>query len=109
MRISYESKKLEKQLTDAKLLVKTYGELAKNIQKRQNELESFENLGEAKDFLPSLHSLSGDRLGQWAVKISGNYRLIFEPANDPLPCLEDGGLDLNQITEICIIEVVDYH
>lgn len=40
-----------------------------------------------------LHQLKGDRKGQWAVSISGNYRLVFE--------IEDG-----QATDV---DLVDYH
>ncbi len=36
-------------------------------------------------------------------------RLGFEPASDPLPRKEDGGLDLTRITAVEIVEVTDYH
>ena len=29
-----------------------------------------------------LHLLKGDRKGQWAVKVSGNWRLVFEFDNE---------------------------
>jgi toxin HigB-1 len=40
-----------------------------------------------------LHPLKGDRKGQWAVEVSGNWRLVFEFDNE-----EAVGVDL-----------VDYH
>lgn len=45
--------------------------------------------------LPSfrLHSLKGDRKGQWAVKVSGNWRLVFE-------------FDGEDATDV---DLVDYH
>jgi len=55
------------------------------------------------------HELSHDRKGQFAVDITGNYRLVFEPNNNPIPLKKDGGLDLNRITKIKILEVEDYH
>ncbi|MFP4441147.1 MAG: hypothetical protein ACLFVO_28250 [Chloroflexaceae bacterium] len=37
------------------------------------------------------------------------YRLLFVPANDPIPRKDDGGLDWASITAIEIIEVEDTH
>ena len=40
-----------------------------------------------------LHLLKGDRKGQWAVKVSGNWRLVFE-------------FDSENATDV---DLVDYH
>jgi len=37
------------------------------------------------------------------------YRLIFEPADNPPPTKDDGGLDWNEVTAIRIVEIEDYH
>lgn len=37
------------------------------------------------------------------------YRLVFEPAHDPVPRTTDGGIDIDRVTAITIMEVVDYH
>ena len=55
------------------------------------------------------HALKGNRKGQFAVDLDQPYRLIFEPANDPLPTLPDGGFDLEQITKVLILRIEDYH
>ena len=55
------------------------------------------------------HPLKGNYKGKFAVDLDNPYRLIFEPANDPLPTLEDGGLDLNRITKVRILRIEDYH
>jgi hypothetical protein len=55
------------------------------------------------------HQLSADRVGQFAVHLWGSYRLVFEPDHDPVPRLNDGGIDRARITQIKIKEVVDYH
>jgi proteic killer suppression protein len=39
----------------------------------------------------------------------GANRLVFEPDHDPIPTLEDGGIDQSAVTRIKILEVVDYH
>ena len=37
------------------------------------------------------------------------YRLLFVPADNPIPKREDGGLDWDRIKEIEIIEITDTH
>jgi plasmid maintenance system killer protein len=108
--ISYKTRKLEKQLTDPFELVKSFGLLAKKIKMRLKNLSDADNLGVLRS-LPATgcHELSGNRQGQLAVNISVNYRLVFEPANEPVPFKADGGLNWNAVTKIRIIEIVDYH
>ncbi|MFC1678043.1 killer suppression protein HigA [Planctomycetota bacterium] len=55
------------------------------------------------------HQLKGNYKGCFAVDAKHPYRLIFRPANNPLPVLDDGGLDLTRVTNIEIIGVKDYH
>jgi len=58
---------------------------------------------------PRCHELTGDRSGQFSLDIEQPYRLIFIPANDPIPRRNDGGIDRQQITEIEIIAITDTH
>ena len=110
MKVRYGTRKLEKQLTDPKNLSKAYGALARKINQRLKELAAAENLSVMMT-LPAArcHPLKGNFEGQWAVDVSGNYRLLFEPDHDPLPLNEDGGLNLRLITHIRITAVLDYH
>ena len=55
------------------------------------------------------HKLTGDRKGELAVDISGNYRMIFEPGHNPIPKKEDGGLNWEEVTKIQLNEIIDYH
>lgn len=55
------------------------------------------------------HPLSGNRDGQLSVDLEHPYRLLFIPANDPIPVTQDGGLDWSNITEIEIVEIIDTH
>ena len=55
------------------------------------------------------HALKGQRASQQAVDLVHGYRLVFTPAQDPLPKRPDGGLDEEQVTAITILDVVDYH
>lgn len=110
MDIIYHSNKLKKQLTDLKELGKAYGQLARKINQRHEELKAADNLAVMRLFPAACcHELKGNCKGSLAVKVSGNYRLLFQVSHDPIPEKEDGGLDWEAVTAIKIIEIVDYH
>nr|MBS0038298.1 hypothetical protein [Saprospiraceae bacterium] len=97
-------------MTVPKELVKTFGQLARKVNQRLKELEAVDNLAIMKT-LPAArcHELKGNRRGELAVDISGNYRLIFEPKNTPIPKKDDGGLNWGEVTKIQINQVDDDH
>lgn len=55
------------------------------------------------------HPLKGDRYGQFALNLTGGWRLVFSPGNDPCPQNPEGGIDWNQVTIVCIEYIGDYH
>ena len=55
------------------------------------------------------HELKGNRKGVFAVDLKHPYRLVFEPAENPVPRKEDGGIDCEKIFSIRILRVEDYH
>jgi len=55
------------------------------------------------------HPLKGDRLGQFALDLHRGVRLVFEPANDPVPQYLDGGIDWSQVTSARVVFIGDYH
>jgi len=105
MEISFASRKLKKQLTDPISAIKHFGILARKINQRIQELASSENLEMIRKIpAAKCHELKGDRTGQFAVAISGNYRLIF------VPLLENNeSTQWSKITRIQIIKIEDYH
>lgn len=110
MELTYKTRKLEKQLTDPKEMLKSFGQLARKVNQRLKDLADADNLAVMRT-LPAArcHELTGDRKGKLAVDVSGNYRLVFEPSHDRLPIKHDGGLKWEEVTMIQIIEVIDYH
>lgn len=58
---------------------------------------------------PRCHELTGDREGQLSVDLDHPYRLLFEPADDPIPIKPDMGLDWTRVTAVRILEVTDTH
>jgi proteic killer suppression protein len=58
------------------------------------------------DGLPGrCRQLDENRAARHAFGLWKGYRLIFEPANDPLPMTGDGLLDRGRVTEIRILEI----
>lgn len=105
--ISFATDRLRKDMNDES---KAYGpERTKALQKRLADLDAAEVLEEMRRLPGRCEELSGDRKGQLTVRLNANYRLIFEPADDPPALKEDGGIDWTQVRSIRIIEVVDYH
>ena len=109
MEIYFKNQKLAKIFNSEKLLRKHYGDLARKIMQRMDDLRQAENLAVVMKLPGKHHALSGDRQGQFACSLGKNYRLIYEPADEPLPLDEQGVLILEKITIIEIIEVTDYH
>lgn len=111
MKIVFKTSKIQKIFNSEKELRKEYGEAqTEKIKKRMAVLKSVNSLIEVPTGLPDrMHSLAGQRKGQFAVDLKHPFRLIFEPANKPIPLKEDGGFDLSKITEIIILGVEDYH
>lgn len=108
MEIRFKSKKLretcEKQAIARKLLGDT------NARKLTTRLADLEAATRVTDLIAgNPHPLSGDRHGQFAMNLAGGWRLVFEPANDPIPRKEDASVDWSQVTVVSIEYIGDYH
>jgi plasmid maintenance system killer protein len=110
MQIEYSSNRLKKQLSNASSIKQAFGVIAKRVAARMDDIKSSPNLAILIQIrAANCHQLSGTRAHQWAVDISGNDRLIFEIATDPIPMKEDKSIDTLKVTAIRFIEIIDYH
>lgn len=110
MNIVYQKNKLKKQLSSASEIKKSFGELAKRISQRLQEFEASQNLSILMQIpAANCHRLLGDRKDEWAVDVSGNFRIIFMLGHEPVPVKENGDIDTLLITNILITEIEDYH
>jgi toxin HigB-1 len=108
--IVFPSERMAAEFNSLKALSRSYGaEQARRILKRLDELLAADNLEVMRTLPGRCHELKHDRAGQLAIDVRHPYRLIFEPANEPIPRKEDGGLDWSKVTRIRILEVEDYH
>jgi plasmid maintenance system killer protein len=109
--ILYQGRKIEKVCREQSYRIKKHGAARSlSLEARLDELEDIANLEQIRLFPQArCHELKGDRKGTLAVYLDGPWRLIFEPANAPVPKKPDGGLDWTRVTAIRILEVRDYH
>ena len=109
MDIGFRSASLRTSCNESKKGLRKYGtDRFKILRRRLDELRAADSLGEMPP-AARCHPLRGAREGQFAVLLDGAWRLVFEPANDPLPLLATGALARNRVTAVTILEVVDYH
>ena len=110
MNILFSNTKLEKTFNSRKLLQKEFGEQAARIMMRMAVLSKAPCLAKVPIEKPDRrHELTGKLKGKFAVDLKQPYRLIFEPADEPIPRKEDGGIDLDKVVSIRILSVEDYH
>lgn len=104
MLITYSSKKLEKILTDTRLIKKYYSNDYPKIINRLSEIKAANNLAEIPECPPPRrHKLSGNMKECWGIDYSKNDRFIIKPV---------GEFNINDLSSICEIEIVDledYH
>ena len=110
MDIEFASRRLEALANDTKALNKKYGvQGGKLLKRRFDQLFNSPSLETMRSLPGKCHELKGSRAGQLAVSLHSGFRLVFEPAEEPVPKKEDGGLDWALVTAVRILEVTDYH
>jgi proteic killer suppression protein len=111
MDISFKTKKLQKLCSKRAETIKKLGpKRGLKLQQRMMELQAAGTLRDISRVPPArCHELTNNRQGQLSVDLDQPYRLLFIPANDPIPVREEGGLDWSEVTEIEIIEIVNTH
>lgn len=111
MDIIFASRKLRKLFSTKRDLIRKFGpQQANAVGQRLYDLQAATTLADIGHLPPArCHELMGDRAGQLSVDLKHPYRLIFEPANEPVPQKADGGLDWSEITMIRICGVEDTH
>lgn len=111
MMIAFQNKRLERLFNSETALQKKHGKRqARTIMMRLAVLKNARTLADVPTSRPERrHLLKGKRKMQYAVDLVHPFRLIFTPNHNPIPRLDDEGIDLERVTAIKIVEVIDYH
>lgn len=111
MIIYFKTKKLQKLCSKGAEAIKSLGlKRGKKLKQRMMELAAAESLADISRVPPArCHELTGNRKGQFSVDLEHPYRLLFIPADDPIPERIEGGLNWMAITKIEIIDIADTH
>lgn len=110
MIITFANTKLRKYANDSKLAAQKLGaKRAELFQKRLDDIAAAQSFADLKYLPGGYHQLRTERKDQWACNLDQPFRLIFIPAEDPIPKNESGAQILNEIKEVEIIEINDYH
>lgn len=108
MDIGFQDDDLARLCNDSRIAERRLGSnSAKRLRARLADLRAATVVTELVAGSP--HPLTGDRLGQFSLRLHGGHRLVFRPARDPIPFLRDGGIDWNSVTAVTIVEIGDYH
>ncbi|MEW5873705.1 MAG: killer suppression protein HigA [Candidatus Zixiibacteriota bacterium] len=109
MDVVIRSSALRSACNDSRKGLRKFGEKRFMILRRRLDDLAASNTMAEIPFTAGCHPLRGSRAGQYAINLDGAWRLVFRPANDPLPKHEAGGIDLKRVTMIEVLEVTDYH
>ncbi len=108
MEINFKNKKIRELCEKSAVAQKKLGAAcARKLRTRMDDLEAALNVTDLVAGTP--HPLLGNRAGQFAVDLTGGWRLVFSPDNVPCPCRDDGSIDWPEVTIICIEYIGDYH
>ena len=83
---------------------------AAKLKQRMMELSAADTLSVISHLPPArCHELTGRLAGTFSIDLEHPFRLLFIPADDPVPLSEDGGIDRARVREIEIVDIKDTH
>lgn len=110
MEISFATSKLQTLCSSQRELRRKLGPGgARKAMAHIASLQAASVLEELRSLPGRCHELVADRAGQLALELPDGKRLIFRPAENPVPRKPDGGLDWAQVRAVELVEIDDYH
>jgi len=111
--VSFKSQKLARVFNSDRELKRAYGQRqADLIRECLDDLEAVECLADMWT-LPQhrhrCHQLAENLRGVFSLDLEHPYRLLFVPANVPVPRLDDDGIDLARVTAVEVRGVENTH
>ena len=111
MDILFKTTKLRKTCNSLKSATRAWGSMgARKLLLRLVEMQRAHDLAELMT-LPQArcHALTENLRGIYSVDLDHPYRLLFKPANDPLPRDDSRQVDTSRVTAVLILEREDTH
>jgi proteic killer suppression protein len=106
MTVRFDTDKIRRTVLEHRQAVKELGaESAKKLQNRYSDLLAAKNVADLVFGRP--HPLAGDRKGQFALDLSGGWRLVFAPVDPPFR--PDCEINWARVSEVTIVYIGDYH
>lgn len=111
MKVNYKNEKVKNLCEDPKYSRRHFGDVAASrLKQRIRLLLEAENLSDISHRPPPrLHLLSGYTHLTFSIDVHHGLRIVLEPADRPLPLLDDGGIDKRNVRAVHIVTVEDYH
>jgi plasmid maintenance system killer protein len=110
MDILFRDAKLKKLCSNQKNLARPLGkDQSQRLLRRLDQLRAATVLEDLRNAPGRCHELTKNRAGQLSLDLVHPDRLIFEPADQPIPVKDDGGLDWSQVAIVEIVGIVDTH
>lgn len=110
MDVSFATRKFERELSDERAMKRAYGDRSDALRNRLFVLAAAQRLSDVPRGPPEcFEQLKADRDEQFSVRLTRNWRLIFVADHNPVPRRKDGVIDLDQVTKVRLLEVVDPH
>jgi proteic killer suppression protein len=108
MDIEFSDSDIQALCEQQRVMLRKLGNIcARKLRTRLADLQAAANVTELLTGHP--HPLRGDRSGQFALDLAGGKRLVFEPANIPIPRREDNAIAWELVSKIRIVFIGDYH
>ena len=110
MTVTFNSRKLQKECSEPRAMVKAFGTaMSKKLKQRLMELSAADFLSDVSRLPPArCHELVNTN-SMFSVDLVHPYRLLFRPADEPIPLKADGGIDLDYVKAILIMGIKDTH
>jgi proteic killer suppression protein len=111
MEVGFGGARLARVCTDPSARLRRLGEeRAKKLLLRLNQMSAATSLAELFT-LPQARcrQVVADRDEQFSLDLGGPYRLVIEVADEPTPRLKDGGIDLDQVQGVIVIDIIGPH
>jgi plasmid maintenance system killer protein len=111
MKVTFRTRKWQKVCSKEREARRELGDQsATKLMVRMAELCAADVLSDISHLPPArLHEHGGRGNGIFSVDLKHPYRLFFIPADDPVPRKDDGGIDLDEVRAIEVIDISDPH